>query len=134
MKCLICWKCESAGKNLLLFMPGYISEEDFAASEKMKEIFETREFFLLSAREEGFEVGGKEGAIIIAGHTPTIMEGTFYNKGKIWKKVDEQKNCTFYDIDCGAAYGHQGVKHTNLSCLRLDDLKEFYVRSGRWLF
>ncbi len=127
-------KIRVAGQEFIIVHAGYISEEAFEASEKMKEIFETREFFLLSAREEGLEVGGKEDATIIAGHTPTLLQGTFFNKGKIWKKEDSEKNCRYFDIDCGAAYAYHGTKGAKLACIRLEDEKEFYVKSGKRLF
>ncbi len=122
------------GREYVIVHAGYISEEDFEASSQMKEIFETREFFLLSAREEGIEAGGKPGSTIVAGHTPTMIEGTFFNNGKIWKKEDADKNCRYFDIDCGAAYAYHGSKGTKLACLRLEDEKEFYVKSGKRIF
>lgn len=52
--------------------------------------------------------------IIITGHTPTFLieQGSI---GRIWKKNNH------IAIDCGAVFGNP------LGCLRLDDMKEFYV-------
>ena len=52
--------------------------------------------------------------IIITGHTPTLLID-IKSKGKIWRKNNH------IAIDCGAVYGN------SLGCLRLDDMKEFYV-------
>ena len=41
-------------------------------------------------------------------------------KSTIWKNKSE----TIFDIDCGAGYPKEGGK---LGCLRLNDMKEFYV-------
>lgn len=52
--------------------------------------------------------------IIVTGHTPTgLIERN--SKGRIWKKNNH------IAIDCGAVFGNQ------LGCIRLDDMKEFYV-------
>jgi serine/threonine protein phosphatase 1 len=70
-------------------------------------LWERKEFYLNSALD---------GWISIFGHTPTIyMTG---NKFKIWH--DSIYNDKI-GIDCGAVYGGY------LACLRLDDMKEFYV-------
>ena len=52
--------------------------------------------------------------IIITGHIPTDLIDR-NSKGKIWKKNNH------IAIDCGVVYGN------SLGCLRLDDMKEFYV-------
>lgn len=54
--------------------------------------------------------------IIITGHTPTQLIKGNKNPGKIYK------NGLNIDIDCGCAFGD------TLGCLRLDDMKEFYVK------
>ncbi len=51
----------------------------------------------------------------IIGHTPTALVDMNY-AGKIYKT----KN--LFDIDCGTVFNQ------NLGCLRLEDLKEFYVK------
>ena len=55
-----------------------------------------------------------EDKIIVTGHTPTAYIERGY-KGKIWKKNRH------IAIDCGAVFGNP------LGCLRLNDMKEFYV-------
>ena len=53
---------------------------------------------------------------IITGHTPTqIIDGND-NPGYIYKSGNN------IDIDCGCAFGER------LACLRLDDMREFYVK------
>lgn len=54
--------------------------------------------------------------IIIAGHTPTQAINEFTNKGYIYHGNN------FLDIDCGCTFNGG-----RLACLRLDDMKEFYV-------
>lgn len=61
--------------------------------------------------------------ICIHGHIPTMQMRKWNNQNKdntIWKN----KNKSIIDIDCGAAYSKNGGC---LGCLRLNDLKEFYV-------
>ena len=71
--------------------------------------------FLLWAREDFLNVPTGLDKTVIFGHTPTVfMTGNrdmkiWYNDGRI-------------DIDCGSCF--TGGK---LACLRLDDMKEFYV-------
>lgn len=55
--------------------------------------------------------------ILIVGHTPTFFIDELY-EGKILKKEK------IINIDCGCAYRREGGK---LGCLRLEDMKEFYV-------
>ncbi len=53
-----------------------------------------------------------ESIFIVSGHTPT----QFING-----KAEIYHSCNNIDIDCGATFGGK------LACLRLDDMKEFYV-------
>ena len=53
--------------------------------------------------------------ITVMGHTPTQLIEGFDSPGKIFKKNNH------IVIDCGASMGG------SLGCLRLDDMKEFYV-------
>ena len=53
-----------------------------------------------------------EPVYIVCGHTPTLA---ITGKPEIYRKNN------FINIDCGATFGGR------LACLRLDDLKEFYV-------
>lgn len=54
--------------------------------------------------------------ILVVGHRPTILYGKQFEGRMILREK-------MYHIDCGCVYG------MNLGCLRLDDLKEFYVKS-----
>ena len=59
----------------------------------------------------------------IHGHIPTMQMRKWHGQQKnsnIWKNKSE----TIIDIDCGAGYPEAGGK---LGCLRLNDMKEFYV-------
>ena len=99
---------------------GYTEDESVLIGRKPEK-------FYLYAREEAYIKGGKDNAVIIAGHTPTISTDMLtYTGGKIFKYHDKRRNMTLYDIDCGAAF-HGLYKGAGLSCLRLDDYKEFYL-------
>lgn len=71
--------------------------------------------FMLWAREEflyGTEITND--VTVIVGHTPTI---NIHGNDIIWHSKCGKKIC----IDCGAVFGYK------LACLRLNDMKEFYV-------
>ena len=90
------------------------------------EHFNNQEEFFIFAREEGLKYGLRNG-IVIAGHTPTILkDSVFYTGGKIFKYFNKERNCTFYNIDCGCSYRAK-LPGARLACLRLEDGKEFYV-------
>lgn len=55
-----------------------------------------------------------ENKILVTGHTPTVLISPEY-RGRIFKADGH------IAIDCGAVFG------MGLGCIRLDDLKEFYV-------
>ena len=65
---------------------------------------------------------GLEDKIIIFGHTPTCEYQTC-EPFMIWFN----KNKNLIGIDCGMAGYARGNKNSRLGCLRLDDMKEFYV-------
>lgn len=83
--------------------------------------------FYLYAREKAYRTGGKRHGMVIAGHTPTIIKGEFtYNKGNVFRYYDKEKDCIFYDIDCGCVF--RGLEpDAKLACLRLEDEAVFYV-------
>lgn len=56
---------------------------------------------------------------MIVGHVPTFCYGPEYEN-----KIIHGKNDTIFHIDCGCVYGR------SLGCIRLDDKKEFYVKSS----
>lgn len=61
--------------------------------------------------------------VCIHGHIPTMQIRRWNNQGNdssIWKN----KNGSIIDIDCGAGYPEEGGK---MGCLRLNDMKEYYV-------
>lgn len=90
------------------------------------ECLEDKEFYLY-AREESCQLGGVQHGIVIAGHTPTIVKGTFaYNSGKVFRCYNKEKDCTFYDIDCGCVFRSR-YPEAKLACMRLEDEQIFYV-------
>lgn len=60
-----------------------------------------------------------EDVTMIVGHTPTFLYGKQYEN-----HIIHSKNNTLFHIDCGCIYGR------TLSCIRLDDLNEFYIPSS----
>lgn len=83
--------------------------------------------FYLYAREDAMSIGGLKNGMIIAGHTPTINdESVFYNDGKVFRFYDEEKDCVFYNIDCGCVF-RGAYPSGKLACLRLDDEEIYYV-------
>jgi serine/threonine protein phosphatase 1 len=87
---------------------------------------DTVENFYLWARDSAIILGGRPNTTIISGHTPTISEGRFYNKGKVKKIVDQERNCVFYNIDCGCVFRTR-YEEAALACIRLEDEEVFYV-------
>lgn len=55
---------------------------------------------------------------MVVGHMPTFLYGKQYEN-----EIIHGKNETLFHIDCGCVFGRK------LACLRLDDMKEFYVDS-----
>lgn len=99
-------------------------------TEKLENIskrFGSLKKFYLYARDESFLLGGIQHGIIIAGHTPTIVKECFaYNNGMVFQYYNREKDCKFYDIDCGCTF--RGRKsEAKLACIRLEDEKIFYV-------
>ncbi len=83
--------------------------------------------FNLYAREEAYTEAFVEHGMIIAGHTPTVINTKFaYTGGKIYKKYSEKHDCIYYDIDCGCAYRAK-YPEGKLACIRLEDEEVFYV-------
>lgn len=92
---------------------GFASEEDAAD-------------YYLYAREESL-TGGIRHGVVIAGHTPTVLEDEFaHHGGKAFRFYDAQKDCVFYDLDCGCVF-RKKYPDARLACLRVEDEKLFYV-------
>ncbi len=110
------------GKNCIVVHAGYAENLVDIGTE-----YSSLEQFYLYAREESYTLGGVQNAVIVAGHTPTIIKGEFtYNAGRVFSYYDQVRNCTFYDIDCGCAFRGR-YADARLACLRLEDEKLFYV-------
>lgn len=89
--------------------------------------FDSLEQFYLYAREESFRSGGKLHSTIIAGHTPTTAKESFaYNGGNVFRYHNVEKDCVFYDIDCGSVFRDRKPE-AKLACIRLEDEKIFYI-------
>ena len=95
--------------------------------EEIHTLFFCLEEFYLHARREAYQLGGKRHGMVIAGHTPTIVEDEFtYNKGEVFRYYDKEKDCFFYDIDCGCVF-RSWKSEARLACIRLEDECIFYV-------
>lgn len=72
---------------------------------------------------------------LVAGHTPTlkILLKEFYNvilEGKQYKThIYIGKH--YINIDCGMANNNNEEMQVRLGCLRLDDMKEFYIKKKK---
>lgn len=110
-------------RDCVVVHAGYAPKfEDVAA------LFSRLEDFYLYAREESFQLGGKRHGMVIAGHTPTISKGTFaYNQGKVFRHYEKEKDCVFYDIDCGCVFRNKNPD-AGLACIRLEDETIFYIK------
>ena len=116
------YELKVGNRSCIVVHAGYAEKkEDIGTS------FSGLEDFYLYAWEEGYQLGGKWHGMIIAGHTPTIIKGEFtYNEGNVFRYFDKDKDCIFYDIDCGCVF--RGLEPgAKLACLRLEDEKIFYV-------
>ena len=110
------------GRTCVMVHAGY--SED---TEKIRELFSNIENFYLHAREKGFRLGGIPHGMIISGHTLTIVDrGFMYNSGNVFRHYDPDKDCIFYDIDCGYVF-RKRYSDAKLACIRLEDKKIFYV-------
>lgn len=116
------FKLKVGDRNCVVVHAGY--------TEKLEDInsrFSSLEEFYLYAREEGYQLGGKQHGMIIAGHTPTISKKSFaYNKGKVFQYYNREMDCIFYNIDCGCVF-QEWELDARLACIRLEDEKVFYV-------
>ncbi len=112
---------ECAGRDCVVVHAGFC--EDESCLEEGKSLEE----FYLSAREESIQIGGINGGMVIFGHTPTVADDSeFYNDGEVFRYYSEEKDCIFYDIDCGCAV-YEEFPSATLACLRVDDEEIFYL-------
>ena len=115
-------KCEIGGRPCVAVHAGYAGR-----LEDIEDSYSSLEEFYLYAREESMELGGICHGMVIAGHTPTVARWEFaYNQGNVFQHYDADKDCVFYDIDCGCAYRTQD-SDAKLACIRLEDERIFYV-------
>lgn len=105
-------------KNYILVHSGIAMPKDEVDRKKVLAM-QTEEDFLWS-REDFYNHKSIEGNVVIFGHTP-VVNISGQKKFKIWH--DNNYNDKI-GIDCGAVFTKQGGR---LGCLRLDDMKEFYI-------
>lgn len=98
---------EVGGKVYVLAHAGI---DNYSASKDLED-YEIKDFITVSP---DYSIPFTNGKTLITGHKPTV-EIHPGSKGKIFKLNNH------IAIDCGATYG------LALGCLRLDDMKEFYV-------
>ena len=113
---------EVGGRTCVVVHAGYAEK-----AEDIAPFFPSLENFYLYARGEECLLGGKRHGMVIAGHTPTIAGGVItYNAGKVFRHYDKEKDCVFYDIDCGCAF-REWEPDAGLACIRLEDEAIFYT-------
>ena len=108
------------GRDCVVVHAGFCEPENVPDKDR------SLERFYIYAREEAIRAGGVRNGMIISGHTPTIAkDSSFYTGGEVYEYHDSEKDCIFYDIDCGCAY-KEIDSSAALSCIRLEDRKVFY--------
>lgn len=111
-----------SGRRYIIVHAGYI-EDLTPVSDKYTDIVD----FYLYAREEAYIYGGREHCTVVAGHTPTIVEGEItYNAGEVFRYYNEAEDCVYFDIDCGCVMRSRN-EWAALACIRLEDEAVFYV-------
>ena len=102
---------EVNNKKYILCHAGIAFNKDWTIEKCIKKNIETENIIWMRDKNANYI---PEPYIMIHGHTPVQY---FFNTNDVAKYCDDRK----IDIDCGCAYGYR------LGCLRLDDMKEFYV-------
>ncbi|MBQ7864195.1 MAG: fructose-bisphosphatase class III [Lachnospiraceae bacterium] len=100
----------------------YLNHTQIASPDYFKEELTDR-MFPDYARYYGYNNLSVKDLVCIHGHIPT-MEMRRWNKQERNSSIWKNKSNTIIDIDCGAGYPNEGGQ---LGCLRLNDMKEFYV-------
>ena len=117
------YRKEINGRDCIVVHAGYID-----TPEKLPEKYKTVEKFYLCAREDSISLGGIQGGMIVAGHTPTTGKDDFcYNHGEVYRYYDKDRDCIYYDIDCGCSY-YEVDPDATMACLRLEDEEVFYLK------
>lgn len=94
---------------------------------ELYQLFVRDEFFMNPVDKELLaNKGYREDTTVIFGHTTTrdiniMKDGKYIAPNKIWYDEDNKDKI---GIDCGASF-----PNGQLGCLRLDDMKEFYVKN-----
>lgn len=116
------FKIKISGKKYIIVHAGYIQEDKLKKTNHL-----SLEDFYLYARDEAYIDGGDINTTIVSGHTPTLSKlNISYNNGWVYRKFEPNKNCTYFNIDCGCSY-KVIQSNAHLACMRLDDEKIFYI-------
>lgn len=107
------------------FIFEYIGEDnqDYAAEKMIR-----REELVWKRYEDGLVQ--TKNSIIVHGHTPTIFREDISDRVVPGHIYYENRNI---NIDCGMVY-HDKFDTANLAALRLEDLKEFYIKEETFRF
>lgn len=120
------YKEQIGDRTLVVVHGGYVEKLEDLENVDTENRYETVEEFYLDARDDAYMYGGIRDGIVIAGHTPTILDLEFtYNNGEVYRFYDEQMNCVLYNIDCGCVYCSH-LPNARLACIRVEDEKIFY--------
>jgi serine/threonine protein phosphatase 1 len=118
------YRINVADRDCVVVHAGYIESLDGIDTDNH---FSSIEDFYMYARDDAYIYGGVLHGMIIAGHTPTIVEQELpFNDGNVYRSYDKDTDCIFYDIDCGCAF--KGKRpNAKLACIRLEDEEVFYL-------
>ena len=117
------YKVIDVGEKQYILVHGGI----YYPSNTIGNLFVREEFYANPTNKEVLkEHGAREDCVVIFGHTTTRdinieLNGTYIAPNKIW--FDTVHNDKI-GIDCGASF-----PNGQLACLRLEDMKEYYVRN-----
>ncbi len=110
----IFYKYLDVHQKKFLLVHGGLADEFYSPNQKLSAVPEQ----ILAWTHIGIDDNPFNDTIMIVGHVPTFCYGIEYEN-----RIIHGKNDTIYHIDCGCVFGR------SLGCLRLDDMKEFYVTS-----
>ena len=106
-------KLDAGGRTCIIVHAGYSEENENAP-------------FFLYTREESIRSGGTKNGMVIAGHTPTILENEFaYNMGNVFRFTMREKTAFSTILTADAYFGTPGRKQSWLVSVWM--MKKFFM-------
>lgn len=115
------------GNKSYLLLHGGLYKNTESGQHLLYQLFIREDFYMNPVDKNILKSRGySEDTVVVFGHTTTrdiniFKNGTYIAPNKIWRDTDNNDKI---GIDCGACF-----PNGQLACLRLDDMKEFYVRN-----